>query len=139
MKLPLECVPELFPVYVSTILGSSQDGEPTTALTRPFHIPFVLPAYSFFKDPKIHLLPIHPPLTPHFIPLPHLSGLYPYIQCLPIDKRGGEDPTSVLKRLECCRCGLCGDGVQMSDKLTLQVIHLWGKSVNNSLFPPIKS
>ena len=56
----------------------------------------------------IPLFLIHPPIPPLFTLLPHLSGVKPEIQHLPLNQGGGEDLTSVLQHLKVSRCGLVG-------------------------------
>ena len=87
-------------------MGSGKGSEPPTALAGTSQITFGLLAYSCIQVPQTTILPIHPPLMTRLRPLPHLSGILPDIQCLYFEKRGSEDPTSVIRRLKVGRCGM---------------------------------
>ena len=73
-----------------------QYGERPTSLAGLLHLPFGLLIYSCLQFNKLPLIHIHSSILTLITLLPHLSGMYPEIQCLSVEQIFVEDLTAVL-------------------------------------------
>ena len=61
---------------------------------------------SRVQDPHILLLLIQYTIPAQFTTIPHLGGMLPDINQIPVMQGGGEDLAEVLRRLKVCVCNM---------------------------------